>query len=191
MTRTEEGRGPDDYRRERHFARQCALQFLYQADLQGDWGNVARNLAYLRRQVRDLDIIPEGVDSGRLWGFVDALVHGVCTKRFALDRLISEAATNWTIARMSAVDRNILRLAAYELCFGSHTPLVTAVDEGVELAKEYGHADSKRFVNGVLDRILHLRQKQDSADQPAPADEDPTPPDSADQPAPEDDAPTL
>ena len=155
--------GSQHYRQERHFARQCTLQFLYQCDVQDLWDDFERRLAGFRRQVLALDTAPAAIDFDRAWHFAVELAHGVRSYRAALDRLISEAAINWTIERMSLVDRNILRLAVYEIRYAEGTPPVTAVDEGVELAKEFGHADSKRFVNGVLDRILRSGDALDSA----------------------------
>ncbi len=147
------------YRRERRFARQCALQFLYQADLQGDWGSAAAGLGAFRKQVREFEGAPEGPSFDRAWEFAVRLIRGVTRERAALDEKIAACATNWTLSRMSAVDRNILRLAGFELYFCDDVPELTAVDEGVELAKRFGHADSSRFVNGVLDRMLRERRK--------------------------------
>jgi N utilization substance protein B len=159
------------YRRERQFGRRCALQFLYQADVQDDWGNVERNLALLRRQVRELDEAPEGTSFDHAWQFAERLVRGVLTERSGLDERITASATNWTLARMSVVDRNILRLASFELHCCDDVPELTALDEGVELAKAFGHADSSRFVNGVLDRMLRDRRASGALEaSPATAD---------------------
>jgi N utilization substance protein B len=145
------------YRRERHFGRCCALQFLYQADVQDDWGNVERNLGLLKRQVRDLGGAPESPSFEHGWEFAEKLVRGVLAERAQLDERIAASATNWTLSRMSVIDRNILRLAGFELYCCDDVPALTALDEGVELAKVFGHADSSRFVNGVLDRMLRDR----------------------------------
>lgn len=145
------------YRRERQFARRSALQYLYQADVQDDWGNLSRNLALLRAQVLELDDPLDPASFEHAWEFTERLVRGVVAERPRLDERISASATNWTLARMSVIDRNILRLATYELYCGDEVPELTALDEGVELAKVFGHADSGRFVNGVLDRLLRDR----------------------------------
>lgn len=148
------------YRRERHFARSCALQFFYQADVQDDWGNVSRNLSILRRQVQELaEDLPEPGSFQRAWAFAEELVRGVLAERERIDGIIAASATNWTIPRMGVVDRNILRLATFEVCCCTTVPPLTALDEAVELAKAYGHSDSSRFVNGVLDRILREHQR--------------------------------
>jgi N utilization substance protein B len=145
------------YRRERQFARRSALQFFYQADVQDDWGNLGRNLALLKAQLREFDDALEPAAFEHAWDFTERLVRGVAAERARLDERISASATNWTLARMSLIDRNILRLATYELYCGDEVPELTALDEGVELAKLFGHADSSRFVNGVLDRLLRDR----------------------------------
>ena len=140
---------------ERQFARRCALQYLYQADMRDDWGNIHRNLVLLKEQVRDVEEdVPQGASFDRAWGYTECLVNGLIAARAHLDELIGASATNWTMARMSMIDRNILRLAAFELYHQSDVPEITALDEGVELAKQFGNADSSRFVNGVLDRLL-------------------------------------
>lgn len=146
------------FRHERQFGRRCALQYLYQADLQDDWGNLAHNLALLRTQLRDLDDAPDEASFERAWEFAERLIRGVTGERQALDARIAASATNWTLPRMSVIDRNILRLASYELYYCRDVPDLTALDEGVELAKIFGHADSSRFVNGVLDRLLRDRE---------------------------------
>ena len=146
------------YRRERQFARCSALQYLYQADVQDDWGNLGRNLALLKPQLRELEETLDQPSFERAWDFTERLVRGVVAERARLDERISSSATNWTLARMSVVDRNILRLATYELYCGDEVPELTALDEGVELAKVFGHVDSSRFVNGVLDRLLRDRR---------------------------------
>jgi N utilization substance protein B len=161
-------RPPDEpYRRERRFARRCALQFLYQADQQDDWGNVERNLNRLKRQVRDAEGCLEGHAFRRSWQFVRRLTEGVCERRVELDALIGRCATNWTVPRMSVVDRNILRLTALQLAFCDDIPALAAVDEAIELAKAFGHRDSARFVNGVLDRLLQETQVR-SQDEESP-----------------------
>jgi transcription antitermination protein NusB len=146
------------YRRERQFARSAALQYLYQADVQDDWSNVSRNLAILKDQLRELEPALDAASFGRAWEYAERLVRGVLAQRASLDERIAASAINWTLARMSVVDRNILRLATYELYCTEDVPALTALDEGVELAKIFGHTDSSRFVNGVLDRLLRDRQ---------------------------------
>lgn len=145
-----------DYRAERRFARRCVLQYLYQADQQDDWGNIERSLNLIRLRLPELTEVPASEASfTRGWQYAVRIIRGVCTQRKLLDQCLSECATNWTIERMSIIDRNILRSAAYELLYAADVPPATVIDEAIELAKEFGHRDSSRFVNGVLDRFLH------------------------------------
>ena len=87
--------------------------------------------------------------------FADRLIQGVVSQRADLDEHLAACAQNWTLSRMSVVDRNILRLAAYELLFCNDIPAIATIDEAIELAKQFGDQGSPRFVNGVLDRLFH------------------------------------
>jgi N utilization substance protein B len=81
------------------------------------------------------------------------LYDGVVAQLADIDARITAAAENWRLSRMPTVDRNILRLGAFELLFMKDTPAAVAFDEAIELARRYGSADSSAFVNGVLDRL--------------------------------------
>ena len=83
-----------------------------------------------------------------------------------IDSRLSAAAENWRLVRMATVDRNVLRLGAFELLFDKETPAAVAFDEAIELARRYGSADSASFVNGVLDR---LRREAEALSTPPPA----------------------
>jgi N utilization substance protein B len=101
--------------------------------------------------------------------FAEELVRGTLSNLAEVDRLISASAENWRIDRMSAVDRNILRLAVFESRFSAApTPPAVVIDEAVELAKRYGTVESGRFVNGILDHVFrdHLEPsaKESSAE---------------------------
>jgi N utilization substance protein B len=87
----------------------------------------------------------------------------VATHLADIDRRLSEAAENWRLPRMATVDRNALRLGAFELLYHLETPPAVAFDEAIELARRFGTADSPAFVNGVLDRLRRAAQA------PAPA----------------------
>lgn len=82
--------------------------------------------------------------------FLHDLVMGVIENRTALDKLIHEFASEWPVDQMAIVDRNVLRMAIYELVVSQKTPLKVAINEAVELAKIYGSDSAPRFVNGVL-----------------------------------------
>ena len=123
-------------------AREVALQVLYQDDLNPQH-NPAESDDFLIRRLRS----PELVE------FARALVSGVRRNRQELDQVLGQFAENWTLDRMAATDRNVLRLGAFEILYGD-TPRRVAINEAVELAKRYGAKQSAPFVNGILDRLL-------------------------------------
>jgi transcription antitermination factor NusB len=98
--------------------------------------------------------------------FFTALVKGVGDNLKAIDSLIKKYVKNWEIERMAAIDRNILRLACFELLFLEEIPPKVSINEAIELAKRFGDIDSPRFINGVLDKIYKTEIKRHDADQP-------------------------
>lgn len=124
----------------RRRAREVALQILYTADISVN----AESLD------ADVDSLAPGTTARR---YCDTLVEGVCSNKAALDALIEEYSDNWVVDRMAVVDRNILRIAAWELKYTGDVPFKVAIDEAVELAKRYSAEDSSAFINGVLDKM--------------------------------------
>jgi N utilization substance protein B len=146
------------YLRRRRFARACALRYLYQADLAERWELLPEAEASFWEQTATLDDSLEEPELSSAQEFARKLIQGVIAKREAIDACISGAADNWTLSRMAVVDRNLLRIAVFEIQFaGSDVPPVAAMNEAIELAKEYGDQNSPRFINGVLDHILKAR----------------------------------
>ena len=129
----------------REQARQIALQALYQLDLRSEEGG-PEIVAFLRESTRDPEV----------YFFARRLTAGAWPWRIQADRLIDEAAENWRIERMAPIDRNILRLATWEICEAPDIPDRVAIDQAIELAKTFSAAESGAFVNGVLDRVLRL-----------------------------------
>ena len=123
-------------------AREAALKTLYQMDVTGDPPADALKIFFRHHRV--------AVGSQ---AFVSRLVEGTTQHLAEIDPLIRRHATNWTLERMALVDRNILRLGAYELLHETETPPKVVINEAVDLAKRFGAADSGKFVNGVLDSI--------------------------------------
>ncbi len=124
-------------------AREVALQLLYQHDLNPGLPREAIE-EFVRERLRDSDLHP----------FTLSLYDGVLSQQTEIDQQLSAAAENWRLARMAAVDRNVLRLGGYELLHTPETPARVTLDEAIELARRYGSANSPAFVNGVLDRLL-------------------------------------
>jgi transcription antitermination protein NusB len=131
-------------------ARESALQMLFALDAtDADVEDVIRD--YWRETPGDAE--------GR--AFADALVRGVIQALNSIDSLIVAASANWRVERMTRVDRNVLRVGAYELSQCLEVPRPVAIDEAVELAKRFGTEESSGFVNGVLDRIAENCGRKD------------------------------
>jgi N utilization substance protein B len=87
-------------------------------------------------------------------GFSWDLIHGTLEKQAEIDRMIASYSREWALDRMSSVDRNIMRVAAYEILYLEDSQAVVAIDEAIEIAKKYGDEGSGSFVNAILDKIL-------------------------------------
>ena len=132
----------------RRQARTTALQSLYEYD-------TSRHPAeeVLQRHAEERHLDP------RVVGYAQELVQGVLAHERELDARIQEAAPEWPIAQMSRIDKNILRLAIYEILYNKAVPARAAINEAVELAKEFGSDTSSRFVNGVLGAIVNQAEE--------------------------------
>lgn len=123
-------------------AREVALQLLFQHDL-----NPAVDRPAVERFVHDR------LHEASLQPFCLALYDGTLSHLADIDARLTGAAENWRLPRMAAVDRNVLRLGAYEVLHTPETPPTVAINEAIELARRYGAGNSPGFVNGVLDRL--------------------------------------
>ena len=131
----------------RRQARMIALQTLYEYD-------TAQHLPeeVLQRHAEDRHLQPKVVEYAR------ELVLGVCSHLAEIDAQIQSAAQEWPLQQMARIDKNILRLAIYEILFNNTVPAKAAINEAVELAKQFGSDTSSRFINGVLGTIFHRAQ---------------------------------
>lgn len=134
----------------RHQSRERALQILFQYDIHGKPGVW---LEEFWKQCKSADEVKV---------FAERLVAGVLEHKKELDALIGKYATNWKISRMQVVDRNILRLGAYELFWLDDVPAKVTVNEAIELAKDFGDDEAAKFVNGILDKVLATEAKLES-----------------------------
>ena len=135
--------------RNRTKARECALKILYAIDIRKDPPEECARVFWeshpaIKSEIRDFS------------GF---LIEGIFKNKNFIDSLISKYATNWQIKRMPPIDRNILRLGAFELLFAGEIPPKVSINEAIEMAKRYGDKDSGKFVNGVLDKINKSEKK--------------------------------
>lgn len=126
----------------RHRARERALQILFQYDIHGKPG------VWLDEFWKPLK------DNEETKVFAEQLVQGVREHKQDLDALIGRYATNWKVSRMHVVDRNILRLGAYELLWLDAVPAKVTLNEAIELAKDFGDEDAAKFINGILDKVF-------------------------------------
>ena len=123
-------------------SRELALQFLYQIDLLGP------------EKIDDLtDFLREEGGDKETTGYARVLIEGTVDATPELDAEIQAVAQNWQIERMAVIDRNVLRLAAFELLHCTEVPPKVAINEGIELGKRFSTQNSGAFINGILDKI--------------------------------------
>jgi N utilization substance protein B len=134
----------------RRWARQCALQLLFQLDGVAPAGETGLD-AVIATFWEQVD--PEAGSTKETASYATRLVHGVMDHLAELDALIQGESLNWRLERMSRVDRNLLRLSTFELVYMRTLPGEIVINEAVELAREFGSDGSSSFVNGVLDPI--------------------------------------
>jgi N utilization substance protein B len=137
----------------RRTAREMAVQMLYQSDLGGSpLPHIFSTFDISEYLSGDLGRHKRRVEDA--FEYAQTLVRGTVDHREEIDSMIRGQADNWRLERMPAVDRNILRLAIYEMLYEQDTPKLVVVDEAIELAKKFGSEQSGRFVNGLLDGLL-------------------------------------
>ena len=141
----------------RHRSREKAVQILYLWDMRDEPAEAAMEAFYGSLTAE------EGTPADRD-AFADELVTGVTREITTIDREIERGSENWKLGRMAAVDRNILRLAVYEMAYGGVAPAIV-IDEALLLAKRFSGETSASFINGVLDAV---KRNLERPDQPAP-----------------------
>jgi len=126
----------------RRRAREIALQVLYQREFSRVEAEEALNLFW-----NNFEALKGAMD------FSERIIRGVEQHREILDRIIAKYSSHWKIDRMAHVDRNILRIAVYELLYCDDIPPKVAINEAIDIGKKYGSEDSGAFINGVLDKV--------------------------------------
>ncbi|WP_416827173.1 transcription antitermination factor NusB [Ectobacillus polymachus] len=124
----------------RRTSREKAMQALYQIDIAGE----------IDPKIALLNTLKEGEEKNE---FLEQLVLGVLEHKEEIDSIIEKNLENWTIDRMGTVDRNILRLAVFELIYMKEIPENVSINEAIEIAKVFGDEESRRFINGVLSKV--------------------------------------
>ena len=154
----------------RRISREMAVQMLYQNDLGGSplpqifhsfdlaeyltREELGEKKDALTREEEKAEYLRRKRLADEAFAFAQGLVKGTIDNREQVDALIREQADNWRLERMPPVDRNVLRLAVFEMLYETDTPKLVIVDEAIELAKKFGSEQSGRFVNGLLDGLL-------------------------------------
>ncbi len=138
----------------RRRAREYALQVLFSLDTTEGF-NPTQALAYFWRDFASEEprVAPHEKEDPQVIAFAEHLVTGTATELAEIDAIVQRASKNWRLERMARVDRNVLRLATWELRFAPDTPAKVVINEAIEVAKRFGAAESAAFVNGLLDRI--------------------------------------
>lgn len=148
----------------RRRAREIALQTLIQMDVSPELDAAGALRLYFDHLADDAeteedDDVAPSAPAAR--AFAEELVNGVTARRPELDEMVQELSRNWRLERMALVERNVIRLALYEMKFTPTIPTNVALNEAVELAKRFGTAEGAAFVNGLLDRAateFHIRR---------------------------------
>ena len=146
-------------------SRRQALQILYQHDVTGESiDDILKNGSFMPFIVLPAEVegdeemyVPLAPDA-----FAEALIVGVDSNRESIDEVISNTSENWTLTRMPVIDRNILRIASFELLYSKDVPHGVAINEAIELSNLYGGDDSSKFINGVLGKIARRSTGGDS-----------------------------
>lgn len=126
------------------------MQYLYGNDLQGE-------VDFSEERIAGFWNLRQAKSFAR--EFATELILGVRDCQGEIDAAIRETLENYAFQRLTAVDRNILRLGAYEILFSDHIPAEAAINEAIEIAKRYGGEDSPKFVNGILDQLHRSKEK--------------------------------
>ncbi|MCX5681322.1 MAG: transcription antitermination factor NusB, partial [Candidatus Omnitrophica bacterium] len=137
------------FMRKRTLAREFVLKVLYQADIRSEplCAMADEFFSLSISETQDEEVTSEVID------FARHIITGIAEKYKEINDMIFAHAANWHIDRMAVIDRNILRMGIYELCFMPDVPAKVTINEAIELAKKYGDVESGKFVNGILDKV--------------------------------------
>jgi N utilization substance protein B len=145
----------------RRLAREIVVQSLYQIEMNGVTGDEAVDIV-MEEARQDNEIGTDVAELASINAFTRELVQGVKEKQEIIDQSLVVYLTGWQVDRLSRVDRQILRLAVFELMFRKEVPAKVVINEAIELAKHFGLEENGKFVNGVLGRMLREREENQS-----------------------------
>jgi len=134
----------------RRESRECSLKMLYMVD------NCKMSIENVHRFFDSYFL------KGKVYRiFALSLFSGVCGNKEKIDSFISQYAKNWELDRMAVIDRNIIRLAVYEIMTNKNTPINIIINEAIEISKKYSTKDSGKFINGILDKLKFIRLRKE------------------------------
>ena len=136
----------------KRLGRELAMQFLFECDLAG-MDNLAENLKNFWEQAERSGEFPSPRIFRKARAYAEKIISGVCEHEADIDSLISSISEKWDISRMSAVDRNIIRVAIFELFHCPDIPALVSINEAIEIAKDYSSVKSGGFINGLLNTV--------------------------------------
>ncbi|MDX9702448.1 MAG: transcription antitermination factor NusB [Candidatus Auribacterota bacterium] len=136
----------------RRLSREITLQFLYSCECckNFDKKSLADFMAYIP-EIHRIDEVKSG--DTHFIEFTRTLIEGILDKMSQIDQIIIKNTANWDFSRLAIIDKNILRIAVFEILYLDDIPPVVSIDEAVDIAKKYSTPDSGKFVNGILDKI--------------------------------------
>ena len=140
----------------RRLSRELTLKFLYQYDVSLENNNDLKNFD---EQIETFLLTQDKISDSEVKEFFIILSRGVCENLNGLDEIISKYSDNWKVSRISRIDRNILRIAVYEMLNLSNIPHPVTINEAVDIAKKYGNNESGSFINGIVDRVRIALEK--------------------------------
>jgi transcription antitermination protein NusB len=136
----------------RRLARETALQVLFQLDMAGENPDAP---AVVRHWAEEFAVPETSIP------FAQELVEGTQLHKQEIDEKLDKLSEGWAVTRMANVDRNLLRLACFEILYREDIPGRVTINEALEIAKRYGSEDSGKFINGILDRVVESANKRD------------------------------
>jgi transcription antitermination protein NusB len=136
----------------RRLARETALQVLFQMDMAGEKPDIP---TVVRHWAEEFAVPETSIP------FAQELVEGTLSHLEEIDTKLGQLSEGWAVSRMANVDRNLLRLACYEILYREDIPGRVTINEALEIAKRYGSEESGKFINGILDRIIESVNKKE------------------------------
>ena len=136
----------------KRLGRELAMQFLFECDIAGT-DDLADNLENFWSQAEHSGEFPNSRIFRKARAYAEKIISGVCENESSIDAVISETSDKWDISRMSTVDRNIIRVAVFELFHCPGIPALVSINEAIEIAKDYSSSKSGNFINGLLNTI--------------------------------------